>query len=277
MSYKRFGILLDCSANGVPNVNMVKRLIRVMEKMGYNFLELCMDDIYKIDNEPYFGYLRGGYTNAELKEMDAFAKAHGVELIPCVQTLAHLTNLVKLPHYSGIVDIADILLIDEPRTYELIENMFKALRAGFTTNLVNIGFDEAHLVGLGRYLDKHGYVNRYDLLFKHLNRVLEIAAKYGTSPQSAYEGGCPPVYNDEKLVSILSSNGFDVQNNATPTLAGEDFSIFGDFAPSVMLWLGIGDVPPLHNEKFFVPTEVLPTGVELWCKIANYNWKDELS
>ncbi len=179
MSYKRFGILLDCSANGVPNVNMVKRLICVMEKMGYNFLELCMDDIYKIENEPYFGYLRGGYSNAELKEMDAFAKTHGVELIPCVQTLAHLTNLVKLPHYSGIVDIADILLIDEPRTYELIENMFKALRAGFTTNLVNIGFDEAHLVGLGRYLDKHGYVNRYDLLFKHLNRVLEIAAKYG--------------------------------------------------------------------------------------------------
>lgn len=119
--------------------------------------------------------------------------------------------------------------------------------------------------------------NRNDVKAQLEKTANDIAAKYGTTPQIAYEGGCPPVYNDEKLVSILSSNGFDVQNNATPTLAGEDFSIFGDFAPSVMLWLGIGDVPPLHNEKFFVPNEILPTGVELWCKIANHNWKDELS
>lgn len=179
MQYDRFGLLIDCSANGVMRIEQIKHLMNVMEKMGYNLLEIGMDDVYKIDGEPYFGYLRGGYTKENLKELDAYAKTKGIELVPCIQTLAHLTNLVKLPHYEDIVDVDNILLIDEPKTYELIEKMFKTIRECFTTNYVNIAMDEAHMVGLGKYLDKHGYVNRFDLLLKHLSIVVEIAKKYG--------------------------------------------------------------------------------------------------
>lgn len=179
MKYKRFGILIDCSANGVIKVEKIKFLIDQMKKMGYNYLEIGMDDVYRIDDEPYFGYLRGGYTKDELKEIDEYAYQNGIELAPCIQTLAHLTNLVKLPHYEEIVDVNNILLIDDPKTYELIEKMFKTLRECFRTDIVNIGMDEAHMVGLGKYLDQHGYTNRYELLLKHLNKVIEIAEKYG--------------------------------------------------------------------------------------------------
>lgn len=179
MNYNRFGILIDCSANGVMKVEQVKHLIDLMKTMGYNLLELGMDDVYKIDGEPYFGYLRGGYTQAELKELDDYAFERGIELVPCVQTLAHLTNLVKLPHYADIVDVDNILLIDEPKTYELIEKMFQTIRKCFRTNCANIGMDEAHMVGLGKYLDKHGHQNRFDLLLKHLGKVVDIAEKYG--------------------------------------------------------------------------------------------------
>ena len=77
MSYKNFGVLLCCASNGVMNVASVKRMVDEISKMGYNLLELVIDDIYKIENEPYFGYLRGGYTKAEIQEMDAYAKSHG--------------------------------------------------------------------------------------------------------------------------------------------------------------------------------------------------------
>jgi hypothetical protein len=39
--------------------------------------------------------------------------------------------------------------------------------------------DEAHNIGLGKYLDRNGYGNRYEILLNHLNRVCEIAKKYG--------------------------------------------------------------------------------------------------
>ena len=179
MSQKKFGALVSCASNGVLTVQSVKELVLCLEKMGYNLLELCIDDTYKIDSEPFFGYLRGGYTREEIREMDAFAAAHGIELVPDIQTLGHLTILVKHPCYADIVDIDDILMVDEPKTYELIDKMFASVAADFTTRNVNIGFDEAHRVGPGRYLDKHGYTDRFELLLRHLNKVVEIAAKYG--------------------------------------------------------------------------------------------------
>ncbi len=179
MSQKRFGALICCASNAVMQVGVVKKLILALEKMGYNLLELCIDDMYQIDSEPFFGYLRGGYTHDEIKEMDKFAREHGVELVPCIQTLAHLDNLVKLPCYEDIVDIDNILLVDDDKTYSLIDKMFQSLSNDFSSRSVNIGFDEAQHVGLGSYLQKHGYVNRYELLLRHLNKVTEIAQKYG--------------------------------------------------------------------------------------------------
>ncbi len=181
-TYNHFGVMIDCSRNAVMKPSEVMKFIDCLEKMGYNTLELYTEDTYKIDGEPYAGYMRGAYSKEEIKAIDAYAAAHGIELIPCVQTLAHFTNLVKLPQYYNIVDVNDILLIDEPRTYEFIENIFKTLSESFTSRNVNIGMDEAHMVGLGRYLDKHGYKNRFELLIKHLSRVADIAKKYGFKP-----------------------------------------------------------------------------------------------
>lgn len=179
MKYKNFGALICCASNGVMNVQRLKHLIDCLSKMGYNLLELCIDDMYKIESEPYFGYLRGGYTREEIQEIDAYAKEKGVELVPAIQTLAHLNNLVKVPHYADIVDIDDILLVDEPKTYELIDKMFDSISKSFSSRKVNIGFDEAFKVGLGKYLEKHGYKKRFDVLLSHLQKVTQIAKKYG--------------------------------------------------------------------------------------------------
>jgi hypothetical protein len=86
------------------------------------------------------------------------------------------------PEYGSVHDTADILLAEEERTYVLIENMFKTLRECYKTEHVNIGMDEAHTLGLGKYLDKHGYHGRFEILLKHLKKVCEIAEKYGFKP-----------------------------------------------------------------------------------------------
>lgn len=179
MPFDNVGVMICCAGNSAMNVKSLKKFIDNISKMNYNILEICIDDMYKIESEPYFGYLRGGYTRDEIKEIDEYAKSRNVELIPVIQTLAHLTNLVKIPHFSDIVDIDDILLVDEPKTYELIDKMFESIANSFSTRNINIGFDEAHHIGLGKYLDKNGYVNRYDLLLRHLKRVVSIAEKYG--------------------------------------------------------------------------------------------------
>ncbi len=179
---KYFGVMLDMSRNGVMKVDTLKKYVDYLSAFGYNMLQLYTEDTYEVKNEPYFGYLRGGYTANELKEIDGYCKEKGIELIPCIQTLAHLGTIFRWGDYKIANDTTDILLIDEPRTYQLIDNMFATLAECFTTRKVHIGMDEAHMVGLGKYLEQHGYHNRFELLNKHLAKVVKIAQKYGFKP-----------------------------------------------------------------------------------------------
>lgn len=173
--------MADCSKNTVNNLPTVKKLIRNLAALGYNALMLYTEDTYEVENEPCFGYMRGRYTGAEIKEIDEYARAFDIELIPCIQTLAHLNQIVRFKEYETHFDCEDILLVGDERVYELIENIFKTLAKNFTSRRAHVGMDEAGLLGRGRYIDKNGYRERFDVLLEHLNRVAEIAKKYGFS------------------------------------------------------------------------------------------------
>ncbi|MBO4411606.1 MAG: beta-N-acetylhexosaminidase, partial [Lachnospiraceae bacterium] len=171
--------MIDCSRNGVMTAEKVREFADLMAGMGYNMLMLYTEDTYEIDGEPFFGYMRGRYSKAELKELDAYCASKGIELIPCIQTLAHLNSLRRWPVYEPMFDINDVLLAGDERVYRLIGKMFDTLAECFTTRRVHIGMDEAHFVGLGRYLNEHGYTNRALLMAEHLKKVNEIAAERG--------------------------------------------------------------------------------------------------
>ena len=182
MKKEMLGVMLDVSRNGVMKLDELKKFVGFLAAFGYNSVLLYMEDTYEIEDEPYFGYLRGGYTIAELKELDAYCVEIGIELIPCIQTLAHLERIFRWKRFQKIRDVDNILLISEEETYELIDKMFASVSQAFTSRKINIGMDEAHMVGLGKYLDKYGYRDRFSLFNEHLKRVLAIAEKYAFKP-----------------------------------------------------------------------------------------------
>ena len=78
MEFDRLGIMLDCSRNGVLTVASVKHYMDILSKLGYNCLMLYTEDTYEVDNQPFFGYLRGRYSQEELKELDSYAAGKGI-------------------------------------------------------------------------------------------------------------------------------------------------------------------------------------------------------
>ena len=108
---KYFGVMLDMSRNAVMKPQQVKTFASLIRKMGYNMLQLYTEDTYEVENEPYFGYMRGRYTQDELKDIVSYCESIGVEVIPCIQTLAHLAQIFRWKPYGGINDFADILLV----------------------------------------------------------------------------------------------------------------------------------------------------------------------
>ena len=126
------GAMVDMSRNAVMNLQTVKLMMRKMALMGMNTYMLYTEDTYEIEERPYFGYMRGRYTAAEIRELDAYAIALGIELVPCIQTLGHLATMLRWAVTKPYKDTSEVLLTSSEETYRLIEDMLKTIKANFT-------------------------------------------------------------------------------------------------------------------------------------------------
>ena len=69
-NFDTFGVMIDMSRNAVMSIDGLKRFLPLLKKMGYNCVMLYTEDTYEVDGEHYFGYMRGRYLKAEMKEID---------------------------------------------------------------------------------------------------------------------------------------------------------------------------------------------------------------
>ena len=182
-SFEILGPMLDCSRNAVMKPEKVKQLIRLSALSGMNAMMLYTEDTYEIPGHPYFGRLRGAYTQEELKALSLYAEKFGVELIPCIQMLAHLGAIFEWQPYREFRDWDDILNLADEGSYELLDAMAKSVSETFRSRKINIGMDEAYMLGRGRYLEKMGYRKGSKIMMEHLGRVMEILRKYGLEPR----------------------------------------------------------------------------------------------
>ena len=113
---------------------------------------------------------------------------------------------------------------------------------------------------------------RKRILAKLEQIVAETAAEYQTEVEVVYSSSAPAVINPEGLTKQVQALLPNVLTDMEPTRIAEDFSRYQEKAPGVLLWLGAGDTPSLHNGKFLVPKEVLPLGVDAWVRLAEHKW-----
>ncbi|HBM80732.1 MAG TPA: beta-N-acetylhexosaminidase, partial [Clostridiaceae bacterium] len=264
------GAMIDCSRNGVMKVESIKKLLRTMAAMGLNALMLYTEDTYTVENQPYFGYMRGRYTYDELKECDDYADIFGIEIIPCIQTLAHLAQALKWSFANDIRDTSDILLVGNKETYEFVESMIKAASAPFRSKRIHLGMDEARNIGLGRYLDKNGYRPTLDLIKEHLRRVLEITDKYGLKPMIWSDMFSRNVNYDDNLENIVPENvqlvywdyyHHDKKDYIDNIRKHKKFGSDPVFAGGIWTWVGMST---WYNKTFATMKQALPA-----CKDEN--------
>lgn len=173
------GVMFDCSRNAVLKPEAMRGFLRKMALMGLNLGMLYTEDTYEVPERPFFGYKRGRYTYEELKALDDYADALGIELCPCIQALGHLKRILHWPAFRHLRDNDEVLLADLEETYELLDQMIRAASAPYRSRRVHLGMDEAFGVGVGEHLRRFGYEDPHSVIGRHLSRVLEITDKYG--------------------------------------------------------------------------------------------------
>ncbi|WMJ21924.1 beta-N-acetylhexosaminidase [Paludicola sp. MB14-C6] len=177
-SFQFNGEMIDNSRNSVLNMKTAKEVIMYSAMLGLDNILLYNEETFEVKEHPYFGYMRMGYSQKDVKELNAFGKDFGVTIIPCIQTLAHLAQTLRWSCYWDIRDHGDTLLVEEEKTYQFIDDVMRSWRECVDTDIINIGMDEAFYLGRGQYIDKNGYKPRSELMIEHLKRVLEICRKY---------------------------------------------------------------------------------------------------
>ena len=178
------GPMYDVSqGNAVINLKTVRRLLRMMALMGLNMFMLYCEDSYAVEGQPYFGYMRGKYTEEDMKAIDDYAYALGIEVIPCIQTLAHMANTFRWDGvYGDISEDIECMFVGEDKVYEFIRQIILCATRPLRTKRIHIGMDEAWQLGLGKYLRKHGYTEKTAIMQQHLQRVIEIVRELGLQP-----------------------------------------------------------------------------------------------
>jgi hexosaminidase len=255
--FSLIGPMIDVSqGNAVLRVETVKGLIRKMALMGLNMLMLYAEDSYVVPDQPYFGYMRGKYTAADIRECDAYAAMFGIELIPCIQTLGHLPDALRWKSFEDVKDDATTLLVGADRTYEFIEQMIVAASEPVRTRRIHIGMDEAWNLGLGAYLAEHGFRPKSELMQEHLARVMEIVRKHGLQPM---------IWSDMFFRALSRTNRYHDDDVQIPPEILQ--SIPGDL--QLIYWAYTGTDPEFYRRwirkhKLFGHTPVFAGGIWNW-------------
>jgi len=104
----------------------------------------------KFDGQPYGGY----YTQAEIKDIVAYAKARHITIIPEIDMPGHmlgaLASYPELGCTGGPYEVAtqwgvfpDVLCIGKEKTFKFIEDVLDEVIALFPSKYIHIGGDEA--------------------------------------------------------------------------------------------------------------------------------------
>ncbi len=171
------GLMVDASRGGVPHAEHVKRMIGYAALLGFSHLALYTEDTYVVAGQPLFGYLRGAYSQAELAELSAYGALLGVELFPCIQTLAHLEQVLQYADYTPIKDTRSVLAVGAKGTRAFVESLLESATAPYASRWVHVGMDEPWDLGRGRCFEVGKPIDPRELYLAQLELVSDACEK----------------------------------------------------------------------------------------------------
>ena len=142
-------------------------------------------------------------------------------------------------------------------------------QAGSTFNVIP---GEAEMCGTTRTFDRQIWLSWPERIEKVVRGVCE---SMGAQYELQYTQGYPPLLNDEEMAEWVRKCAVDVVGEdkivePEPTMGGEDMAFYLEKSKGCFFFLGVGreGCAPLHNPKFDFNEDVLPLGVETYCRLA---------
>ena len=175
------GLMLDISRRKVPTLETLRDLVAELCHYKINVLQLYTEHTFQFPRHPKIGAGCGSLNSQDILELDAFCRAHHVELMPNLQSFGHARNTLLIPEYQHMAE-TDLLWTLSPaseETYTLLDELYGDMLPSFTSTTFNVDCDETWDLGKGASKPMMGEIGVGRIYLGHILRVRELAARYG--------------------------------------------------------------------------------------------------
>ena len=169
---KIVGYMLDISRHRVPMMETVKRQVDILAELGYNHFELYTEHTFAYSKHETVWREASPFTPDEIRELDDYCAARGIELVPNQNSFGHLERWLRHPEYNVLAECPTAgstykkwghvsaqpmaLCPSDPRSVDFLAGLYDELFPCFRSKYVNVGCDETiellddHVPPLGR-------------------------------------------------------------------------------------------------------------------------------
>ncbi len=213
------GVMIDISRDRVPTMDQLCDLVDRLALLKANHLQLYTEHTFAYAGHEDVWQGWSPMTPAEVRELDDYASARGVQLVANQNCFGHLAHWLRMPKYQHLAETHGDWMFDvwprsgpfslcptDPRSIEFVRDLLTQLLPNFSTKLVNIGCDETYDIAYGRSKDEVARRGRAAVYLDFVQQVCDEASQLGYRPMfwadiALHEPTCIPQIPQE-LISL---------------------------------------------------------------------------
>jgi hypothetical protein len=190
-AFERRGFMLDISRNRVPTMDWLKELIDALALLRYNELQLYTEHTFAYAEHSAVWEQASPMTAEEIRDIDAYCSARGIELVPNQNSFAHLERWLRHDAYKHLAECPDGFehpimgwrtfggtLAPTEESAAFIDSLYAELLPNFASKRLHIGCDEPWELGQGRSKERVAREGKHPLYLEFLNRLFALAKKH---------------------------------------------------------------------------------------------------
>ncbi len=206
---------LDIARGGVPTVEEMKRILKLLFLLKYTHFGIYFEDLFPwTDSE--IGRFRGRYTKEELKKIIDYGEKLGVDVFPSLELTGHMEHILAIPKYRKFSEWHNYsegcLDLSNERAKKFALELLEEVLDFFPSSYAHIGGDETWALGRGKSLNKTWNFRGPELYENHyaqmINAVISHSKKaimWGDMLTGMYLNGSEKL----KWQSVLRSDIWD--------------------------------------------------------------------
>jgi hypothetical protein len=187
------GVMLDISRDKVPKLETLYGLIDMLAEWKVNHLELYTEHTFAYRNHREVWAQASPMTGEDIARLDQYCRARFIELVPNQNSFGHFHRWLKHPRYrplaecpegyegphGGWHDVPHTLCPTDPRSLELLEEMYAELLPHFTSDKFNVGCDETWELGRGRSKEECDQKGNGRVYLDFLLKIHDLVKRHG--------------------------------------------------------------------------------------------------